>query len=193
MADKAKGKTTTKTKTNETKTNLIMAICAIVLVLVLIVISVVMASRNQLGDSYFVSDGSKYVLNIAYDDALVEEGQSSPVSLHVVYYYSGNDITGVKEYYEFADEATAKTALEFFTQSENNSYKAIEQSGKYVIVTINEADYEGLTAEIVKQNIEAFEAAANSEEATPEEDTGEVVEETTEVVEVTEPTEEVNQ
>ena len=151
MAEKAK-------KDNK---NLIIGICAGVLVIAVIIVAIIFATKGttNLSDAYFVSDDTKYVLTV--DGSEIEEDEESaftPVKTHVVYYYSGDTITGMTTYMEFADEATAKTALEAYKSIDDQTgVKNISANGKYVVVEMTEDQYADITASDVKQQIEFME------------------------------------
>lgn len=145
MANKAK-------KDNK---NLILGICAALVVVVVIVVAVILANRGpKLDDSYFVSDDTKYVLTVDSDDS---EDNLSLVKTHLVYKYSGDTITELKSYYEFANAEDAKAAFDSYKEAYSGSFKAAELNGKYIIFTANEEDYSDLTASDVKQQIEFME------------------------------------
>lgn len=152
MANKAK-------KNNK---NLIIGICAAIVVVIVVVVAVILATRGgsaQLNDSYFVSDDTKYVLTLETDD--VDE-EYAPAKTHMVYFYSGDDVTDMKAYYEFADEAAAKAAFDYYKEAmEGEEYKDISLNGKYIVITSNESAYEDLTANDVKQQIEFMEMLKN--------------------------------
>ena len=152
MANKA-------TKDNK---NMMIGICAVVLVaIVAVVIAVVLANSNKLNDSYFVSDGSKYVLTVESEMTGDEEQDAyTPVKTHIVYTYSGDEITGMKTYGEFADADAAKKAFDAIKESgEDMTNYAID--GKYIIVTGTAESYEGMTASDVKAQIEFYESLKN--------------------------------
>ena len=68
MAEKAK-------KNNK---NLIIGICTGVLIIAIIIVAVIFATKSSLNDSYFVSDGSKYVLTVDRDMLETEDKENSP-------------------------------------------------------------------------------------------------------------------
>lgn len=188
MAEKAK-KTTNSSKNK----NIIICACVAVVAIVVIIVAIVLATRGGviggLNDAYFVSDGTKYVLNLDTSNmGTDEEDETAPVGAHLVYYYSGDTITDMKGYYEFKTEEAAKAAYEFYSGNNEGEYKSVELDGKYVILTANETDYEGLTATDVKQQIETIEQLQNAPQGELE---GAEVE-VDEVVE-TEPVEEVQE
>lgn len=70
----------------------------------------------------------------------------------IVYYYEGNEITGLEHYYEYANE---KEALEHYNKDKEElknhfSIKKIYLSGKYVVYKLVGEEYEGKTVEEIK-------------------------------------------
>ncbi len=162
--------------------NVIIGGCIAAVVIAAIILAVVFAAGNgTINDSYFVSDGTKYDINNEYGDT--ESDGSVPIKDHIVYYYSGDKITGAKAFYEYVDETAAKNAYETIKANAGNSYKSVSLSGIYVILEANESEYEGLTASDVKQQVELSEQAQNEasteetniEETIVEEDTEEAI------------------
>ncbi len=161
---------------------LIIGICAVVVVVAIIAVAVILITRNSsIDDSYFVSDNTKYVLTLDSSDVSMDDSNYNPIKTHLVYTYSGDDITGLKAYYEYADSAAAKDAAEYLKQNyEDDETKAkVSVDGKYVVFTATEAEYEGLTASDIKQQIEFMELLKNmnTEDSSIEET--DVIEETT--------------
>lgn len=146
----------------DNKGKIIGGICAAIIVVALIVVAVVLISRNSgINDGYFVSDGSKYVLTIE-NEATGDETTDAinPVKTHIVYTYSGEDITGMKTYGEFKDNATAQKAFDAIKEAgEDMANYAVD--GKYIIVTATTDQYEGLKATDVKAQIEFMEGLKN--------------------------------
>ncbi len=116
------------------------------------------SNKETLGDEYFKSDDTKYVI-----DLFPEEGNpNSSVKTHVVYSYDGDAVTGMKTYFEYADSEAAEKALpsvKGLSEFKNNS---VELDGKYIVVTANEDQYKGLTASDVKQQTEAIQQFQSS-------------------------------
>lgn len=181
----------TKSKNNK---SIIIGVCIAVVIVVLIILGIVFATRNGgvvgLNDAFFTSDNTKYVLNLDADDMTFEDEMYTPAKTHLVYFYDGDKITGLKAYYEYADENGAKSAYDYLTSEQQDSYKSITRDGKYVILEANEEEYEGVTTDDVKQQIEFMETLKNinvedtsgetvTEESTDvETNSGEVVETT---------------
>ena len=151
-------------KSTKNNKNMIIGCCVAAVAVIAIIIAVIVINANKgLSDAYFVSDGSKYVLTMDADEMDLDgEEEFAPVKTHIVYTYSGDEITGMKAYYEFADEATAKKAFDYYNDADSSEeFKEVALDGKYVILTANESDYENLTASDVKQQIEFMEMLKN--------------------------------
>ena len=72
----------------------------------------------------------------------------------IVYYYSGEEITGLEHYYEYKDEKEAETKYneDMKKYKDNISIKEITRSGKYVVYTMAGEEYEGTTVKEVKES-----------------------------------------
>ena len=169
MAEKAK-------KNNK---NLIIGICTGVLIIAIIIVAVIFATKSSLNDSYFVSDGSKYVLTVDRDMLETEDKENSPIKTHIVYYYSGDAITGVTTYMEFDNDTTAKAALDLYKNADQTGVKSLKTDGKYLVVEMTEDQYKDLTASDVKQQVEFMEMLKKSGTNNPDSEN----EETTETIE----------
>ena len=172
MAEKAK-------KNNK---NLIISICTGVLIIAVVIVAVIFATKSSLNDSYFVSDGSKYVLTVDRDMLETEDKENSPIKTHIVYYYSGDTITGVTTYMEFDNDATAKAALDLYKNADQAGVKSLKTDGKYLVVEMTEDQYKDITTSDVKQQVEFMEMLKKSGTNNPDG----ANEETTETIEVTE-------
>ena len=152
-------------QTKENKKNLIIGLCIAAAVILLIVVTILLVLRNNqtLNDSYFVSDDTKYVLTLNTEDVSMDDEQYNPIKTHLVYTYSGDNITGLKAYYEYKDNDTAKLAADYLKESyvEEEAKNQISIDGKYVIFTASEEEYKDLTASDVKQQIELMELIKN--------------------------------
>ena len=179
MAEKA-------SKSKKDNKNLIIGCLAAVAVVVAIIITVVVINNNSLNDNYFVSDGTKYVLTIEAD-ASDESDQYAPLKTHLVYTYDGDKVTGMKTYYVYGDNDSAKKAFDALKDAINNEEeaKSMELNGKYIIITASEESYKDLTASDVKQQIEFMEKLQNMNTSSDSTDDTEVTE-TTETTEETE-------
>ena len=148
--------------------NLIIGICAAVVVVIVIVVAVVLATRGskQLNDAYFVSDNTKYALTLDGDAmGMSTDSSNTPVKTHVVYTYSGDKVTGMAVYLEYANESAAKSALDSFKESESDM-SGVYVNSKYIVAEMPESEYSSMTASDAKETVELMEslykAGANS-------------------------------
>ena len=169
-----------KAKKKDNK-NLIIGICVAVVAVVAIVLAVVflVKGNNAISDDYFKSDDTKYVLTVDTEtmDLDTESEEYVPVKTHIVYTYSGDEITGMKTYVEYADAATAQKAFDEMKAAGEEDVERAEVNGKYIVLTNEESDYEDMTASDVKQQIEFMEMLKNMGSDEEEEDTEEITEE----------------
>jgi len=156
---------TRKTHKNS-KRNLIIGICAILATLAIIAIIVIVIIKNQqqpIDDSFFVSDGSKYVLNLNVDEYSItfpDIANAAPKTIHTVYFYSGDKITGVTYYYEYNDEEAAKQAAETIRKLNDKTDQKSQDftiNGKYLVIKAPASVYESLTTNDVQQLIKYYE------------------------------------
>lgn len=179
----------TKEETKRNK-NPIITVCAVVVAVILlaVVVAILLFSSNKkIDDSYFVSDGTKYVFTTESNDLLgLDLGEYVPEKTHLVYYYSGNKVTDLKYYYVYGDETTAKNAVEYIKEANQDAgvFKEVAANGKYVVITADPSLYEEMTAEDAQQQIEFLEMLQ-------EISTGEMIEEEEEEEEVDEEEDEI--
>ena len=165
--------------------NVLVGVCVAAVAIIAIILAVVLATnRGDINDSYFVSDGSKYVLTLPNDEYTINE--ITPVKVYHVYTYAGEKITSLKAYYEYADEDTAQKACDEIRANANKSFKSITINKKYVVIEADESEYENVTASDIKAQLEPIETDSEAEAATDEE----TVPEGEEVIIEEEPTEE---
>ena len=174
MAETAKKSTTAKTKvdastTTKTKANAksnksnaskfaIFGISIAAVIAIIIGIVVAIKANPTINDDYFVSDGSKYVINMSMDDESSDEGI---VGMHIVYYYSGDTVTGAKSFYEFKDEATAKAAYDELKNASDEDTGSYSLNGKYVVLAADDDTIKNLTVDEVKSQVEFYENLKN--------------------------------
>ena len=115
----------------------------------------------EINDSYFVSDDKKYVLTLENEPIDDEEMDSiEPIKTHMVYYYSGDKITGLKTFGEFTNPDDARKAFDEIKESgEDMTYYSLKD--KYIIVTATADQYEGMTASDVQAQIDFMESLKN--------------------------------
>ena len=173
---------------NKSKNNkLIFGICAAVIVVIVAIVAVILVNKNSgPSDAYFVSDGTKYVLNMSADEMAFDDQEYAPTEVHLVYTYSEDKITGLKTYYEYESAEKAKAAYDYISSNDADLYKSISVDGKYLILESKEEEYQDITPEDVKQQIEFMELlrtmnidSEEEEEDVETEDDSEVVDELT--------------
>lgn len=150
----------TEKKARKNNRNIIIgAIIGIVALIVVVTLIIIMVARgNRLDESFFVSDGSKYVATLDGNDyGFSDEEDIVPVKVYVVYFVSGDKVTDMKSYYEFADEVSAKKAFDIAKQGDSEELDSYELNGKYIVLTAEPIQYEGMTAEDAKAQIEFIE------------------------------------
>lgn len=71
----------------------------------------------------------------------------------IVYYRSGDTITGLEYYYNYQDSATAAYAVATMKANleGDTTVESVKQNGKYIIVKYNSSVYEGYTAAMVEE------------------------------------------
>ena len=154
-----------KAKKKDNK-NLIIGICAaaaVAVVAIILVVVFVVRGNNTISDDYFKSDDTKYVLTVDTETMGLdtEDQKYVPVKTHIVYTYSGDEITGMKSYVEYADADTAQKAFEEMKAAGEEGIEQAEVNGKYIVVTADKEEYEDMTASDVKQQIELMEMFKN--------------------------------
>ena len=150
--------------TKNSLTYLICAIISVVAICVIIVVIVLSLNKGAVSDDYFVSDDTKSVISLS--SSTTESGGGASVKTHVVYTYDGDKVTSLKTYFEYPSEEAAAAALESYKSQPE--FKNVEQNGKYIIVTSDSSEYEGLTADDVKQQAAAIEKMQNANKQTEE-------------------------
>ena len=122
----------------------------------------------EIDDSYFVSDDKKYVLTLESELMDDEETNSTnPIRTHMVYYYLGDKITGMKTIGEFVDADNARKAFDEIKESdEDMTYYRLKD--KYIIVTGTADQYEGMTVSDVKEQIDFMESLKNTDVEEPD-------------------------
>lgn len=137
-----------KRKFNKKTIQNICVFSSAIAVIAIMAILLNMFRQPIVNDEYFVSDDTKEVVS------LNASGNSSSSRTFIVYSYSGEEVTGLKTYFEYEDEESAKAALQLL--KDQPEFKNAELEGKYIVVTADESQFKGLTASDVKQQNEAL-------------------------------------
>lgn len=123
-----------------------------------ITIIVIMATRKPaISEDYFVSDETKTSITLTPSS----DNGTGLVQTFLVYTYDGENVSGLKTYFEYQDEETAKTTLE--SVKDQPEFKGAVIESKYIVVTADESQYKGLTASDVMQQAEALKAYQDSQ------------------------------
>lgn len=148
--------------------SIIVGIAAVVAIATGVILTAKQSMPAVIDESYFVSDGSKYVITVDDDTSTDDNSSYGAVKTHMVFFYSGDTITGLTFYYEFADESVAASVYEEAKQSpEVDNLDKISLHGKYIAAIADESEYAETTVAEVKQMVELMEtlnAPENNEE-----------------------------
>lgn len=121
--------------------------------LIVVVIAIIQFSQNEKFDSsYFHDDDKKIVLTMDAETAELDDSEWEPEITHVVYYYNGDKIINARVFYEYENEADAEEANKNLTLGEFATGKKI--SGRFVVFDVNPAQYDSLTVEQLRENVE---------------------------------------
>ena len=128
------------------------------IVVLLIVVIVVLSTMNrvQYNDDYFVTDDTKIVLSMDADETTFESSAYVLPITHVVYYYSGDTINGVKVFFEYKNEQVAKKANSNLPTDDKDWAAGKALNGKYVIYDMKKEEFEGLSAEDIRNSVESI-------------------------------------
>jgi hypothetical protein len=147
-----------KEKTEPTKRSKapIYIACLIVSLLSIgVVVWVIISYLNEppVNEDYFISNSTKTTINLTPTDST---SGSSHRQTHVVYEYKDDLVVSMKTYFEYEDARSAEIAYE--TLKNQLEFKDSELVDKYIIVTADASQFEGLTASDIRQQAAAIEA-----------------------------------
>ena len=144
--DPTKRKSKSKTKNLMYPFLIIVGTVAIAAIVVLVLTLLHQPAPNE---EYFTSDDTKSVITMGTDDPTSTDHQT-----HFVYEYDGDKVIGLKTYFEYQNTEAAKAAYE---SSKNlPEFKNSELNENFIIVTADPSQFEGLTADDVRQQEEAI-------------------------------------
>ena len=142
--------------------NTIIGIIVGILVVAAVCVGIFFLVKNQssVSTNYFVTDDTKYVLELEGNMIAMESEDNVPVKYYQVFTYSDETVTGMKIYYEYKDHAAAEAAYEEISRvyGENEEVAEIVVDGKYVVLTAAESEYSEMSVEEVKQYIDFMQA-----------------------------------
>lgn len=131
---------------------LIWTIVAAIAFILVVVMIVVMNLPEKFDSSYFHDDNNKIVLTMDKETSALDDSPWESGIVHMVYYHDGKNITNVKAFYEYPNEEMAKIAFSKLEPGEYANNKKL--SGRFVIFQIDKSQYEEMTVESLKENIE---------------------------------------
>ena len=134
------------------RSNYGVATCAAVVLAVAITLIVIFFPKpTEVDEAYFVTDDTKSVLNLESDNP------NSTRQTHIVYEYDGDNVSAIKTYFEYPDEAAAAASIESLKKQPEFEKSKVELDGKYIVVSANPDSFKGLTVDDVKQQVKAIE------------------------------------
>lgn len=120
---------------------------------IIVVMMILKFNQNEdIDSSYFHDTDDKIVLTMNRDNSELDNSDFEPMITHVVYYHDGNKITNVRAFYEYGSEATAREALEHLELGDFADNKKL--NGRFVIFQVKKSQYEDLTVEDLKRDVE---------------------------------------
>lgn len=133
--------------------NKIITVVAVIAAAVVAIVAIIMNQPQEITADYFVNDDTKLVNKLDKDVAAYETSEWEPETTYVVYYYSGNKITGVKIYFEYDNEEEAKLADENISMEDKSWALGKSRNGRYVVLNLRRAEYTDLTTDYVRDII----------------------------------------
>ncbi len=169
FAHKLTSKSTNKSTHKKTNKITPYLVCVVIFVIVAAGIAAVLyfINRRPADEDFFVSDDTKTTISLPVSSS-DSTGDSSHVQTRFVYEYDGDNVVGLKTYFEYTDEEAARVALE--ARKSLPEFKNAVLEGKYIVVTADADQFKGLTASDVRQQADAinqFNASKEQKENEP--------------------------
>ncbi len=155
---------------------IIAAIIGAVLVIAAVVVTIILINNNNnknnnnstsqsevLNDDFFKSTDKKIVISNSSNST----DPTVAKKVHQVYTVDGDKVTGLKVYSEFESEQAAKDAdskPEVAEAMKTGNYKDHKVEGKFIIVTMDDATYQSVTAEQLRMTAQALEEALKNQQ-----------------------------
>ena len=137
---------------------ILATLVVVVLAVVAIVIGVAVSCEPAPSDEYFVSDETKLVISLNKDAAALEEGAYEPRVTHIVYYRSGERITGMRVYFAYDSAEEAEVAYNNINMKDKDWTTEKRLNGRYIVFEALKSQYDGVTVEDIQRNIEILRA-----------------------------------
>lgn len=131
--------------------NILGVIATVLLAAIIIVLVIQKLQPEPISEDYFVSDETKSVIGMSTSGSTSDP---SHIQTFVVYDFEGDNVVGLKTYFEYTDSEAAAAALE--RRKSQPEFEDAELNDKYIIVTAKPESYQGLTASDVRQQEEAI-------------------------------------
>jgi uncharacterized membrane protein YvbJ len=120
-------------------------------------------NKPALDENFFVSNDNKSTISLTPEQSDPNTNKSH-VQTYIVYDFDGDNVSGLKTYFEYTDEEAA--AIAFEENKDQPEFKNSELDGKFIVVTAEEDQYKGLTASDVRQQEAALERLQKSQQTT---------------------------
>lgn len=151
MQEKTERVDKAKNKPFDYKTTIWVGLALVALIVVVMLI-LMFTQNEKIDSSYFHDDENKIVLTMDKDMSVLDDSPWESGIVHVVYYHDGSKITNVRAFYEYPDEETAKIAA---SKLESGEYAdSMKLNGRFIIFQIKKSQYENMTVEELRENIE---------------------------------------
>ena len=128
---------------------------------VIVVIVLTLTNRPVVNEEYFTNDDTKTTISLTPNTS--ESNNTALVQTHFVYTYDGDDVSGLKTYFEYSDEESARTTLESIKNQPE--FKGATIEGKYIVVSADESQYKGLTKLDIKQQADALKSLQDTQKS----------------------------
>ena len=156
-------KPSTKAKPKFNK-NLVYAACGIIAILsvALITWSIIKAfNKNINEDTTFATNDNQATITVEPTD----DNSGSGIShTRTVYEFDGDNVVGMKTYFEYSDNDAAKAAYEVI--KDQPEFKGAEVIDKYIVVTADPSRFKGLTVDDIRQQSENLKRYYESQKKT---------------------------
>ena len=158
-----KPKKTESDKSSKNKSRIYLVCGAVAALSLGVIVAVLVAffTRPTITEETFATNDTQSSISLTPTSSNKQTG-STLVETHVVYEYDGDNVIGLKTYFEYTDAEAAKAAYE--ARKDQPEFKDAVVEDKYIVVAADPEQFKGLTADDVRQQTEAirqFQASQN--------------------------------
>jgi len=159
------GKKPNKRLSPKSVTYFICGIACIIFIVIIIVVLIVSLRGNHVDEEKdFVSNETQTTIEFSSG---ANEGINALINTHLVYSYDADkNVIGLKTYFKYKDEESAKAALEIM--KDQPEFKGAVVTDNYIVVTAEENQFKGLTYSDIQQQAESI--RKYQEKLTPQDD-----------------------